>query len=229
MTDRFVALPVGQGDAFFLQRGAFAALIDGGRSRPAFATLFRETLNRKSIDVLVCTHNDADHADGVLGFLESGLSCGEVWLPALWQDRLDDLLMEPGAFLDELIRDVRELPQKHDESDVRIRLDRLGDQFADDGPQANDEESTIKEDGQPSAPASLHMEKDDDGNAVPAWHGVLRHRRLLDLCLLFDIELNGDSRRWQLLYQALFAANRIRGIAIACAHRGFRSDGSGIL
>ncbi|MDW7996228.1 MAG: hypothetical protein RMJ46_00930 [Bacteroidota bacterium] len=41
--------------------------------------------------ILVCTHNDADHAEGVIGFLESGLRCHELWLPATWLDALQSL------------------------------------------------------------------------------------------------------------------------------------------
>src|SRR4051812_10695809 len=58
------ALPVRQGDAFFYRRGTFSALIDGGRSRASLPILFRELLKRTDVDVLVCTHNDADHANG---------------------------------------------------------------------------------------------------------------------------------------------------------------------
>lgn len=219
MTDRFVALPVGQGDAFFIQRGAFTALIDGGRSRLALPTMFKEKLKRDSVDVLVCTHNDADHAVGVLGFLESGLSCSEVWLPAMWRDRLDDLLTKPEAFLDELIRNVRELPQEHIESDERVRLDRLGDRFTDEYFKAYDEQKNTEEKGQPVESATLHMEN-DNGNTAPDWPRGLPHYRLMGPYPLWSLELNGDPQRWQLLHQALSAASRIRDIAIACAHRG---------
>ncbi len=44
------------------------------------------------MNVLVCTHNDADHANGILGLLEAGLKCGEVWLPGRWLSALPDLL-----------------------------------------------------------------------------------------------------------------------------------------
>jgi beta-lactamase superfamily II metal-dependent hydrolase len=59
LDDEFVALPVGKGDAFFLRRGEFTALIDGGISRGGFCELFRMTLRRNDVNVLVCTHNDA--------------------------------------------------------------------------------------------------------------------------------------------------------------------------
>gem|GEM_PF-493710 len=82
---RFVALPVGQGDAFFCETSdGFRVLVDGGRSRRHLPTLFARFAGGTGVDVLVCTHNDADHAEGVIGFLESGLECAELWLPDTW-------------------------------------------------------------------------------------------------------------------------------------------------
>ena len=77
LDDEFVALPVGQGDAFFLRRAEFTALIDGGKSRYSFSELFGKTLGLGHVNVLVCTHNDDDHAKGIIGFLEGALACDE--------------------------------------------------------------------------------------------------------------------------------------------------------
>lgn len=82
---KFIALPVGQGDAFYAETdGGFRVLVDGGRSRRGLPELFRRYTRSSMVDVLVCTHNDADHAEGVIGFLESGLLCKELWLPETW-------------------------------------------------------------------------------------------------------------------------------------------------
>jgi beta-lactamase superfamily II metal-dependent hydrolase len=78
---RFLALPVGQGDAFFLKSPDGSVLVDGGRSVEGFRELFERVTGQREVDVVLCTHNDADHANGVLGFLRSGLGCREVWLP----------------------------------------------------------------------------------------------------------------------------------------------------
>jgi glyoxylase-like metal-dependent hydrolase (beta-lactamase superfamily II) len=89
---KFTALPVTQGDAFYAETDdGFRVLVDGGRSRCALPELFRKYTKSDRVDVLVCTHNDADHAEGVLGFLENGLGCGELWLPATWLDALRSL------------------------------------------------------------------------------------------------------------------------------------------
>ena len=102
----FTAIAVGQGDAFFLRKHGFTCLVDGGRSRAGFPILFRDVTKLKSIDVIVCTHNDADHANGVLGLLESGFPVREVWLPASWVDRLEDIILNPKEFFMELCRDI---------------------------------------------------------------------------------------------------------------------------
>jgi len=86
---KFIALPVTQGDAFYAERAdGFRVLVDGGRSRGALPELFRKYTPSRGVDILVCTHNDADHAEGVIGFLDSGLDCKELWLPDTWVDAL---------------------------------------------------------------------------------------------------------------------------------------------
>ncbi|MBS7616204.1 hypothetical protein KEJ45_03275 [Candidatus Bathyarchaeota archaeon] len=61
---------------------------------------------------MVCTHNDSDHASGVLGFLKGGLIAKEVWLPASWMDRPSDLIGNPESFLKELITDIEKLENR---------------------------------------------------------------------------------------------------------------------
>lgn len=97
---RFIALPVSQGDAFYAETDdGFRVLVDGGRARRALPELFRTYVRKNIVDVLVCTHNDADHAEGVIGFLESGLRCKELWLPATWLDALRALPPDPHQTL----------------------------------------------------------------------------------------------------------------------------------
>jgi hypothetical protein len=90
--ERFVALPVNQGDAFFLKSPDGSVLVDGGRSVEAFPELFTRMTGQNEVDVVICTHNDADHANGVLGFLQGGLGCREVWLPGRWLAALPHVL-----------------------------------------------------------------------------------------------------------------------------------------
>jgi hypothetical protein len=67
--------------------------------------------------------------------------CREVWLPALWSDKLDDLVTRPSIFLDELIEDVAQKDDRLEAKlakDGRVRLDRLGDQYAESYDHGND-------------------------------------------------------------------------------------------
>lgn len=89
---RFIALPVGSGDAFYVEtEDKFRVLVDGGRSRDALPQLFQRYTGSSEVDVLVCTHNDADHAEGLIGFLENRLNCRELWLPATWLEAVRNL------------------------------------------------------------------------------------------------------------------------------------------
>ena len=137
MTASFSALPVGQGDAFFVSSGSFAALIDGGRSRTALPTLLARRPRARTLTAVVCTHNDADHAEGLIGLLGSdSISVPEVWLPGQWATRLRDLFVAPVAFMHEVLVQIHSLG----EEDRERSLAELGDTYAeaaeagDDGP-----------------------------------------------------------------------------------------------
>jgi beta-lactamase superfamily II metal-dependent hydrolase len=75
---KFIAIPVGQGDAFYLDKGRWSVLVDGGSGRKNFAKKFSLSTGVTAVDVAVCTHNDADHANGIIGFLQSSLVCNEI-------------------------------------------------------------------------------------------------------------------------------------------------------
>lgn len=227
MADTFVALPVGQGDSFFLQRGAFTALVDGGKAVHAFPGLYAEVLNRKRVTVLACTHNDADHAGGILGYLESSLACEEVWLPALWTDRLEDLVMRPSAFLAELIGDIeRQGERLHDQyagDDAPLGLDALGDIYAGDyerdtraaetafaGPAAE----------APARPAPLSLGGEDGGLDELLWPETLGRRRMRVATTAPFRLWTFEDDEYHLYLHAMSAAERIRLIALACANRG---------
>jgi hypothetical protein len=101
---KFIALPVGQGDAFYLEREDFRVLVDGGKSKTAISPWMQYICKIDQLDVLICTHNDADHANGVIGLLENwdGIVT-EVWLPGSWTYRMKDLFLNPARFYEELI------------------------------------------------------------------------------------------------------------------------------
>jgi glyoxylase-like metal-dependent hydrolase (beta-lactamase superfamily II) len=138
---RFIAVPVTQGDAFYLEREGFSALIDGGFNRSALPSMFQEITNRDGSAVIVCTHNDADHANGILGFLQAGLRCGEVWLPGRWLNALPDVL---GPFVEVFVKLVDNIAKtdtsvsmegpQSSPSSLEAYAERMHDGLAEDSP-----------------------------------------------------------------------------------------------
>lgn len=122
VSTRLVAINVGAGDAFFLERGGFTALVDGGLAK-GFPNVFRRAAGTDSVDVLVCTHNDADHANGVLAFLNSGYKAKECWLPGTWIEPLKYLTDEAD---DGLLRELLVEPENGDKP-LPERVSRKGD------------------------------------------------------------------------------------------------------
>jgi hypothetical protein len=220
---RFVALPVGQGDAFYLDRGDWSVLIDGGRAQRSFGTSFQTITGAGAIDVLVCTHNDADHANGVLGFLESGLECGEVWLPGRWLGALPSVLR---PFVEVFVQLADEVAQEEMGEHVQrppvpgtTPLERFAEGLAEAQRQQEPEEGApLGEDGWPKVLLEeLEQEEpwDWDGwlwSGYPEdWpHPFYPHPWYLWM---------GPAQA-RLLWSAIEAARKVRAIAIAAFHRG---------
>jgi hypothetical protein len=219
---RFIAIPVAQGDAFYLERQGFSVLVDGGRSRSALPSMFQLATKSDGVNVVLCTHNDADHANGILGFLEAGLGCEEVWLPGRWLDALPDVL---GPFFEV----VRRLTENVAETDVSSNLNglqqglspievyaekvygRLTDSFK------TEEGPPIAENGWPESYSQM-LEGAEPWEVPPRWLGPWN----LDewLSWLHDRYRPIGPEAAQLLWSAIDAAGRIRAIAIAAFHRG---------
>lgn len=92
MSSRFVALPVTQGDSFYLERDDKIIVFDGGRYPQNTPLLFKQYSKKNEIDYLICSHNDADHALGIIGILNSGIAVKEVWLPGKWREVLSQII-----------------------------------------------------------------------------------------------------------------------------------------
>jgi hypothetical protein len=195
------AIPVGQGDAFLLHRqDGPTILVDGGRSQKELP--FRVShLVKDRIDVVVCTHADADHADGLIGLLDDGSTpVKEVWLPGRWASRLEDLLRPNIDWLEELCEQVNrteadsleDVADGHgDESQVRDKEIHLRD-IAD----------ILAETGRRSRHAfypPLRRYRRIHGRRAPFWSPR-------------------DPKR-KLFVEAVKAAARIRDVALAAHHR----------
>lgn len=216
---KFIAIGVGQGDAFFLERAGLTILVDGGRSTQGFPIQFQRVTKRDDVDILVCTHNDADHANGILGFLRSGLTCKEVWLPASWTDRLEDLLCRPEEFMKELILNI-------DEVEVEVSLERrpllqvLGDKYSEEMKQERDS-GTITSAAEDLSEA-LEKAADYDIPLYPPLYPPFRWP--LEDWLYFQHRvwqmLKRDRGRLQLFIEAISAATLIREISLAAYRTG---------
>jgi len=104
---KFVALPVNRGDAFYLRKCNYNFLIDGGGNKSSFSKLFLKYIKTRKLDVVVCTHNDEDHANGIIDIIENkSVSIDEIWLPATWSWRFRDIMIRPDDFFNELVQNI---------------------------------------------------------------------------------------------------------------------------
>lgn len=217
---RFIAIPVPQGDAFYLERDDLSVLVDGGRSRSGFPSMFQSATDEDRVNILVCTHNDADHARGILGFLEAGLGCGEVWLPARWLRTLPDVLKPFEEVLFKLADEVAETADLSETekmppglSPIGVyseRLDGLDDRSS------GTDEALIAEGGWPESCARL-LELAEPWELAPS--GRFLSLRLFFLSTFFPNRDLGPAKA-HLLWSAIDAASQIRAIAIEAFHRG---------
>lgn len=203
-----MALPVGQGDAFLHERDGRRVLVDGGKAQlQAVHLLTQERV--KHVDVVVCTHNDQDHAEGVAGLLETiavrgrpVTGVGEVWLPGRWSERIVDLCEMTPGFLAELVEGV--------ERSGAASLEAASSEPLGDGAQ----ESRGRQDGSVDATEERILGAIDgvDQPAVLPWHpwewpwfpgGI-------------------SESNWKLWVDCLTAASRIRRIAKAARDAGAR-------
>jgi ribonuclease BN (tRNA processing enzyme) len=81
----FSALPVKKGDAFLLNFKGIFILVDGGVNQEHICSLLsQENIPDKRIHIIICTHYDADHINGILGILKSNKwKFNEIWLPEI--------------------------------------------------------------------------------------------------------------------------------------------------
>ena len=81
---KFTAIGVHEGDSFFLEYDNKKILVDGGVSQDeVLKYLVDNGVSSKFLDVIICTHYDSDHINGVIGLLKNGFGFDELWLPAI--------------------------------------------------------------------------------------------------------------------------------------------------
>lgn len=103
---KLTALPVNVGDSFLLRDEDKIILVDGGMNKTHILNLLRqERIPNNHIDLLVCTHYDADHINGIIGILKSQkFTFKEIWLPEI----LGSIGYTLSKKIVELFKDLRE-------------------------------------------------------------------------------------------------------------------------
>lgn len=168
----------------------------------------------------ICTHNDADHANGILGFLEEGLKCNELWLPGRWLSALPSVLKPFVDVADELTTDIHESRPASNgerESTAPSSLEEYADCISTTQPSNAGEEYSVSDQGWPE-PFIQMLEQAESCDNYQQLHGpwtldVLYFRRFARYRTL-------SLKREKLLWSAIEAASRIRAIATAAFHRG---------
>ncbi len=232
ITAKFTAIPVGQGDAFFLERDGFSVLVDGGRSRSGFPLIFRQTTKAAGANIVICTHNDADHANGILGFIEAGMRCDELWLPGRWLTTLPDVLRPLHQVSHTLVEDLS-----------RDRLEEWATKWVFDGIEWPHPEHILEIYAKYARKRSEQAGTDHDGSWVDAETNGWPESciEMLEQAESWESDrwfVGGDPYFWEFLddkffgphgfvYRQIFrslvdAASRIHAIAMAAFHRGIR-------
>ena len=79
---KFNVLEIGSGDAFLIENEGNQLLFDSGGSKSKIKELLK---NNRIIDLAICSHNDSDHSNGLIGLLDDPkFEILEIWLPGLW-------------------------------------------------------------------------------------------------------------------------------------------------
>ncbi len=121
---RFTALPVKVGDSFLLELDEFKVLVDGGMNQSYIVQLLNgKKIRNKHIDILICTHYDADHINGIIGLLKSRYTFDELWLPEIF----GSLSKTVTENLDGLIEMYDERIREYEFHDVPFEEERNGE------------------------------------------------------------------------------------------------------
>jgi hypothetical protein len=186
--------------------------------------MFQTMTGSRSVNVLVCTHNDADHANGVIGFLESGLACDEVWLPGRWLGALPGVL---GSFTDLFVSLAEEVAQEKLAEDLEHQLwegttplEQLAERLPDrpqDG--ETDDGLPLGEDGWPES-LREELEQADSWDSSTGWPWLVHPKLWPHTVYPFPPYPPIGPARIRLLWSVIEAARKVRAIAIAAFHRG---------
>ena len=177
--------------------------------------MFQVSTKSDRMNIVVCTHNDADHANGILGFLEAGLGCDEVWLPGRWLDALPHILKPLVEVFDELEKNIIQLDRhqntgRFDPDSSLLEKYGLHETRPLNEMDKSDEGIALGSDGWPSSLTDA-LEQSASWWLRPAYPNpsIYFHKSYWRL----------NKAEMELLWAAIDAANLIREISAAAFHR----------
>ena len=99
-----------------LSSGNTSVLVDAGKGlvgKTDIDKFLLYNLKVSHLDIIVVTHNDRDHSGGIRKVLNNDIIIKkEIYLPALWFDRVEDAIDKPTDFFRELLDDITSLKDK---------------------------------------------------------------------------------------------------------------------
>lgn len=196
----FTAFKVHKGDCFMLKdlNKEFIMVVDGGDYQSN--TVENILGMTKKIDVLICTHYDGDHVEGIIDLLKetifnsNSLVIKEVWLPDFFQRIIATVSKEPAW----LRTDMRNLKQLEILNKALIKGIGIEENIEGDIEEHIEEKKILKEEME-------QEEVEDDIKALV--ENYIIHKRyknidtvvdriaiLMFLCFLFEDHYNGKVR-----------------------------------
>jgi hypothetical protein len=111
----FIALPVAEGNSSIVKGiDEKYYVIDGGNNKKTISSMVKEVINEESIEVLVCTHYDADHINGVIGLIESDINIKEIWLPSVFGSLVSSLFLHSDYTFLETSVSIKQIKNKEE-------------------------------------------------------------------------------------------------------------------
>ncbi len=93
------------GDAFLLKADYGNVLVDGGCGTDKLVRQLK-AIGSPHIKVVICTHNDIDHAGGLRKFADKWPQIDEFWLPGSWASVVDEILLKPDVIRERLAEEI---------------------------------------------------------------------------------------------------------------------------
>lgn len=130
---KFIAFDVGVGDSFYLEIDEnIKILFDGGLKENYVVSRFQRETGSNHVDIMVCSHGDADHVKGLIGFLnDPGTTCNQLWIPAGMTSKMEKLVLFPDEFYQDLTEEIYNLEEEYNSfEDMHEYFNKIKNEFS---------------------------------------------------------------------------------------------------